>query len=121
MKLKRVVARDANVRPMLLRCWDRLKSPRAALPGCCRLKKCTRVQATMHSSHTSAVHSMKTYSLHPHDQCQEADLCTLNLNEACSQRHCATTVKGCSAVEMPPEYVVNGHQIKVPMSPDITT
>ena len=53
VKVNRVVPRDANVRPMLLRCCDRLKFSRVALPGCCRLKKRTMEHATMPSSHSS--------------------------------------------------------------------
>lgn len=73
-EMMRVMARDANVRPMLLCCSDMFKCSRAALSGCCRLKSCTRVHATMPSSHASAVHCMPKYSLHQHDQCQGADV-----------------------------------------------
>ena len=56
VKVNSVVVREVNVRPRLLFCVVELKSSRAALPGCRRLYRCTRVHATMPSSHTSAVH-----------------------------------------------------------------
>ena len=68
-KVKRVVVREASVRAMLLRCWVRLKCSRAALPGCRRLKPCTRVHATIPSSQTSDVHCNPKNSLHAHELC----------------------------------------------------